>query len=262
MSSSILTETRGPTLHIVLNRPEVFNAFNDEMGARFLEALLQARSDEVRCVVITGTGRAFCAGEDLRALAGDYASGNPPDHADILKRRYNPAIESIRSLEKPVIAAVNGVAAGAGVSLALACDLRVIAAGAKLTLAFSKVGLVPDSGATWLLPKYLGIGRAMELALSGDPITAQEALELGLVNKVIADGDFSEAASEFADSLAVGPTKAFALMKDLIWKASGSHLLEHLSQEADAQRQAGATEDHLEGVAAFAEKRPASFKGR
>lgn len=262
MSYSILTESKGPALHIVLNRPEVFNAFNDDMGERFLDALRLARSDTVRCVVITGAGKAFCAGEDLRALADHYASGSPPDHAEILRRRYNPAIESIRSLDKPVIAGINGVAAGAGVSLALACDLRVIAQGAKLALAFSKVGLVPDSGATWLLPKYLGVGRAMELALSGEPITAEKALELGLVNKVITESDFSDAVGEFADSLAAGPTKAFALTKDLIWKAAGGHLKEHLSQEADAQRQAGSTEDHLEGVAAFGEKRPASFRGR
>lgn len=262
MSDTILVESKGPLLQIVLNRPEVFNAFNDDMGERFLEALGRAGSDQVRCVVITGAGRAFCAGEDLRALASDYASGTPPDHAAILKRRYNPAIESIRSLDKPVVAGINGVAAGAGVSLALACDLRVIAEGAKLAMAFSKVGLVPDSGATWLLPKYLGVGRAMELALSGDPITADRALDLGLVNKVVAESDFTAAVGELGDSLANGPTRAFALTKGLIWKASGGQLKEHLSEEADAQRQAGATEDHLEGIAAFGEKRPAVFKGR
>src|SRR5687768_7885567 len=179
------------------------------MGDRFLEALMQATSDEVRCVVITGAGKAFCAGEDLRALAGHYASGNPPDHSEILRRRYNPAIKNIRSLSKPVIAAINGVAAGAGVSLALACDLRVMAEGARLALAFSKVGLVPDSGATWLLPKYLGVGRAMELALSGDPISAGDAWGLGLVNKVIPDADFPETVAEFAESFAKGPTRAF-----------------------------------------------------
>lgn len=261
MSDTVKNEVEDGIARIVLNRPDALNAFNDEMGRDFLEALERALLPEVRCVIITGAGRAFCAGEDLRALSDGYREGKPPDHAEILRQRYNPAIEAIISLSKPVIAAVNGVAAGAGVSLALACDYRIIAEGANLVLAFSKVGLVPDSGATWLLPRYVGIGRALELALSGEPVTAERAQELGLVNRIVAAGEVDKVSRELAEELASGPTLAFGLIKQLVWQAAANGLRDQLEAEAKAQATAGTSDDHLEGMTAFLEKRRPNFQG-
>lgn len=261
MSDSVLVERSGEVMWIRLNRPEVFNAFDEQMGVDFLEALEGAADPASRCVVITGVGKAFCAGEDLRALGEDYASGGAADLGGILRRRYNPAIEAIQNLRKPVVAAINGVAAGAGVSLALACDLRVMAAEASFVVAFTKVGLVPDSGGTWLLPRYLGVGRAFELAISTDPIPASKASELGLVNEVVVGAELDATVAELAAKLAAGPTVALAEVKRLIWSASGADLKEHLEAEAVAQAIAGATTDHSEGVAAFGEKRQPEFKG-
>lgn len=262
MSDSILTERRKAVLWITFNRPEALNAFDDEMGLSFLDALRDASDRGVRAVVVTGAGRAFSAGEDLRALQAGYEAGFPPDHASILRSRYNPAIEAIVGLEKPVLAAINGVAAGAGVSLALACDYRLISEEAKLILAFVNAGLVPDSGATWMLPLYLGVGRAMELSLTGDPIPAAKAKELGLVNQLCPPDDLSRIASEVAETFATGPTRAYGLIKKLIWASSGRELSAHLEAEAEAQRMAGTSDDHLEGVRAFLEKRPPRFEGR
>ena len=249
-------------LSITLNRPDAFNSFNDEMGQAFVEALDQADEPAVRCVVITGEGRAFCAGEDLRALSADYESGKPPDLGDILRARYIPAIKRIVTLPKPVIGALNGVAAGAGVSVALACDHRIASESASFVLAFAGVGLVPDAGATWLLPKYLGIGRALELALSTDKVDAAKSLEWGLVNEVVAPDDFSDRVKEKATLFAAGPTMALGATKELTWKATGGYLEKHLEAEADAQSTAGKTADHMEGVKAFFEKRPPNFEGR
>ncbi len=261
MSDSVLVDRSDEVMWIRLNRPEVFNAFDEQMGLDFVEALEGAADPASRCVVITGVGKAFCAGEDLRALGKDYASGGVPDLGGILRRRYNPAIEAIQNLRKPVVAAINGVAAGAGVSLALACDIRVMAAEASLVVAFSKVGLVPDSGGTWLLPRYLGVGRAFEMAISTDPISASGAAELGLVNEVVDGAELETRVADLAATLAAGPTVALAEIKRLIWSASGVDLKEHLEAEAVAQAVAGATADHIEGVAAFSEKRPPKFKG-
>ena len=261
MSDSVLVERSGEVMWIRLNRPKAFNAFDEQMGLDFVEALEGAADPASRCVVITGVGKAFCAGEDLRALASDYASGAAPDLGAILRRRYNPAIEAIQNLSKPVVAAINGVAAGAGVSLALACDLRVMAAEASFVVAFSKVGLVPDSGGTWLLPRYLGVGRAFEMAISTDPISASKASELGLVNEVVAGAELEATVAALAEKLAAGPTVALGEIKRLIWSASGNALSEHLEAEAVAQELVGSTADHREGVAAFGEKRPPTFKG-
>ncbi|HLF69359.1 MAG TPA: enoyl-CoA hydratase-related protein [Actinomycetota bacterium] len=261
MSDSVLLSRTGAALHITLNRPEVFNVFDDDMGRRFLEGLTEAADPSVRAVLITGAGKAFCGGEDLKALSSHYEAGEAPDLGEILLRRYNPAIEAIISLEKPVIAAVNGVAAGAGFSLALACDLRVMAENSSFVLAFPKVGLVPDSGGTWLLPRYLGPGRALEVALLADPIKAARALELGLVNSVVPADELATAAADLVRRLAEGPTIAFGLSKRLIWESSQSSLVEHLTREADAQRRAGLSGDHLEGVKAFGEKRSPRFTG-
>jgi 2-(1,2-epoxy-1,2-dihydrophenyl)acetyl-CoA isomerase len=262
LSEPVAVSTDGAVRWITLNRPENLNAFDDELGPAFIEALREASDEAVRCVVVTGEGKAFCAGENLRALAGRYKGGRAPELGEIIRRRYNPAIELLQTLKKPVLAAVNGVAAGAGVSVALACDYRLMAEEASFVLAFSKVGLVPDSGATWLLPRYIGIGRALELSLSGEAVSAKEALDLGLVNRVASGDQLKKTAEEVATSFAEGPTLAYGLIKDLVWKSGGTTLSEQLAAEADAQAKAGASSDHLEGVTAFFEKRRPGFTGR
>ena len=248
---------------IVLNRPDVLNAFDDELGFGLLNVVEKAAADEsVRCIVITGAGRAFCAGEDLGALAGTYERGEPPPLGKTLTDRYNPLIRALRTAPKPVVAAVNGVAAGAGVSLALACDYRIVSERAKFVLAFIKVGLVPDSGAVWFLAKTIGEARAFDLAASGRPVDAQEALDLGFVNEVVAEADLETRWKERAAELAAGPTTAVALTKALVYGASKRSLDEQLDVEVDAQSTAGRTADHLEGVQAFLGKRAPKFEGR
>ena len=248
---------------IVIDRPEVLNAFDDALGAEMLGVTQRAIADDsVRCVVITGAGRAFCSGEDLGALAGGYESGEVAPLGKTLTDRYNPLIRAIRGAPKPFIAAVNGVAAGAGASLALACDLRIASEHAKLVLAFIKVGLVPDSGAVWLLAKAIGEARALELAVTGRPVKAEEALSLGLVTEVVAADAFEERWRAVAGELAQAPTRAFALTKELVHSASVRSLDEQLDLEVEAQTEAGKTEDHLEGVRAFLEKRSARFQGK
>lgn len=246
-----------------LDRPEVLNAFNDELGFAALDAVQKAAADpDVRCIVLTGTGRAFSAGEDLGALSETYESGVPPGLGNTLVDRYNPLILAIRNAPKPVVAAINGVAAGAGASIALACDFRIAVDSAKLSLAFVKVGLVPDSGGIWFLTKMVGAARAWELAATGDALTAERCLELGIVNKVVAADEFEEAWTSFARSLASGPTRAYALIKSLANAATTVSLEEQLDLEVKAQSEAGQTQDHLEGVQAFLGKRPPTFEGK
>jgi len=248
---------------LTLNRPDVLNAFDDEMGGATLDAVGRvAADDSARCLVITGAGRAFSSGEDLGALADGYARGEVPDLGKTLVDRYNPLIRALRSLRKPVIAAVNGVAAGAGASIALASDFRIASEHAKLVLAFIKVGLVPDSGAVWFLTRIVGSARAMHLAATAEPLGAEEALRLGVFNKVVPAGEFEDAWQAFAGDLARGATEGFALTKELVELAATASLDEQLDAEVDAQTRAGRTEDHLEGVRAFLDKRPPAFKGR
>ena len=247
---------------ITLNRPDKLNAFTDDMLAVLQKALRDAERDpDVRCLVITGAGRAFCAGQDLSSLSSRDESGGP-SLKEHLERTYNRVIRSIRTIEKPVLAAVNGVAAGAGASLAFACDLRVGAEGAVFIQSFIGVGLVPDSGATWTLPRLVGYARAFELAITADKLAAEEALALGVVNKVVPAATFDEEVSALATRLAAGPTRAMGLTKRAMNRAQTTSLDEALTYEARLQEIAGRTEDHREGVAAFLEKRPPQFKGR
>jgi 2-(1,2-epoxy-1,2-dihydrophenyl)acetyl-CoA isomerase len=246
-----------------LDRPEVLNSFDDELGFAALEAVQRAADDDqVRCIVIIGTGRAFSAGEDLGALQAGYEAGEPPPLGVTLVKRYNPLIRAIRTAPKPVVAAVNGVTAGAGASIALACDYRIAVVNAKFSLAFVKVGLVPDSGGLWFLTRMIGTARAWELAASGDALTAQRCLELGLVNQVAAEDEFDGAWRSLAARLAAGPTRAYALIKSLVNSSASLSLDGQLEAEVEAQTQAGLTQDHLEGVRAFLGKRAPTFEGR
>jgi 2-(1,2-epoxy-1,2-dihydrophenyl)acetyl-CoA isomerase len=248
---------------LTLDRPEVLNAFDDELGRHALEAVRRAAGDErVRCVVLTGRGSAFSSGEDLGALAGAYEQGHAPELGRILTERYNPLIRAIASAPKPVVAAINGVAAGAGASVALACDYRIASERAKLVLAFVNVGLVPDSGAVWFLSRMIGVGRTWHLAASGSPLAAQDALQLGVVHRVVREDEFESAWRKFASTLAAGPTRAYALTKKLVATAAERTLDEQLDLEAVAQARAGESADHIEGVRAFLAKRSPRFEGR
>lgn len=241
---------------ITLNRPDKLNSFNDGLHKEFMDALRKAERDQaVRCVVITGAGRGFCAGQDLAAVDGKTPIG------DMVRKYYNVWLTQIRSLPKPVIAAVNGVAAGAGCSLALACDLVVMSEKASFVQAFVKVGLVPDTGASDFLPRLIGYHKAMELALFGDKVTAQQALTLGLCNRVAPEGEFMEAVSEWASRLARGP-KSMGWIKRQFARGMEQSLGEVLALEAYGQEAAGATEDASEAIRAFLEKREPNFTGR
>ncbi|MCX7834925.1 MAG: enoyl-CoA hydratase-related protein [bacterium] len=244
-------------LEIVLSRPEVMNSFNDQMGKELLSALqLGKKENEIRTIIITGEGKAFCAGEDLKSLTQTQAPlGN------ILRNRYNPMITLMREIEKPIIAKVNGVAAGAGVSLAMASDFRIAAEHAKFIMAFIKVGLVPDSGAHWFLPKMIGMARAFEWMATGDTIDAKKALEWGIVNQVVPYEQLDETVLKWAKAFASGPTKAYGYIKRGLMKALDSNLHETLEYEAYLQELAGNTEDHKNAVNAFIEKREPTFQG-
>lgn len=253
---TLLYEVAGGVATITLNRPDKINSFNDQMHKEFIEALKAAEKDAaVRCVVITGAGRGFCAGQDLSSINGKMPI------MEIVRRYYNTWVAKIRTMEKPVIAAVNGVAAGAGVGLVLACDLIIFSEKASLTVAFSKVGLVPDTGVSFFLPRLVGYHKAMELALLGDKFTAQQAVEMGIGNKVVAEGEFTQAVNEWAARLAKGP-RSLGLTKRQINKGVELGLLEMLEVEAYQQETAGATADAKEAIAAFLEKREPNFTGR
>jgi 2-(1,2-epoxy-1,2-dihydrophenyl)acetyl-CoA isomerase len=240
-----------------LNRPEKMNAFNALMNKEIINALKEAgRNDEVRAVVITGEGRAFCSGEDLSGVHDDL------NHADEIRKRYNPMVQQLAKLEKPVIAAVNGAAAGAGMSLALACDFRIASEKASFIEAFIHVGLVPDSGSLYYLPRIVGYAKALELAVLGEKVTAEEAKSLGLVTQVFPVDAFEEETAAFAERMAVLPTKAIGLIKRYMRQSFENTLDQTLENEAFAQRTAGLTQDHKEGIEAFLEKRKPGFTGK
>lgn len=256
---TLLSQTSDGVRTITLNRPEEMNSV-DERVTKELQAELRAvvKDKSVRCLVITGAGRAFCAGQDLKAAT---SRGGDFDFTDALRRRYNPVILGLRSLEIPVIASVNGVAAGAGWSIALACDLRIASSQAKFVGAFSKIGLVPDSGMTWTLPRLVGTSKALEIAWLGEPITADQALTMGLVNRVVAPDELAEATQQLAATLAKGPTKGYGLIKRAIYGGLGRDLEAQLEYEAMLQGVSGKTKDYHEGVKAFLEKRQPEFMG-
>ena len=255
-----LTEAVGT---ILLNRPRAHNALTAEMTTALLAALRQAAaSPGVRTVLITGAGPAFCAGQDLREHAGLLTAAQDGAAMDTVREHYNPIVLAIRSMPKPVIAAVNGVAAGAGASLALACDLRIAARGASFLMAFARVGLAADTGASWTLQRLVGAGRAAELLLLAEPLAANRALELGLVSQVVDDADLPAAASALAARLAMGPTAAYAGIKAELDYAAGHDLAAALEQEAEVQAALGRTADHLAATAAFAQKQRPTFQGR
>lgn len=243
---------------ITLDRPDALNSLTVPLKEDLRTALERAGTDPaVRAVVLTGAGRAFCAGQDLRErLEPDAAP-----LAEEIRLRYNPLIRTMWELDKPIIGAINGIAAGAGASLAFACDVRVAAEGASFLLAFGRVGLVPDSGATWLLPRLVGGAKAAELALLGEPLSALEAERLGLVARVVAPDELAQAARAIAARLAAGAPRAIALTRAALRRSWASTFDEQLELEAELQGQAGATADHAEGVAAFVEKRPPRFTG-
>ena len=258
----LLNNTDG-VLTITLNRPDSLNSFNDEMSFELQKALKEAERDKsVRCVVLTGAGRAFSAGQDLKSRSIQSENGATPHLGESIEKRYAPIISKLRNMEKPVVASVNGVAAGAGASIAFACDMRLASEKAIFLQAFGKVGLVPDSGACWLLPRLCGLGKAMELAMTGDKISAEEALTLGLVNHVFSEDLLAEKTSELATQLAKGPTKAMGLIKRAFNRAMTMDLDTYLAYEAQTQEIAGRTADYKEGVAAFMEKREAQFTGK
>ncbi len=260
---ALLVENNNAIRTLKLNRPDVLNAFNDEL----LESLVRetkaaAKDDSVRCVVISAGGRAFCSGQDLDTVKDRMNDPNAPELGQHLRRLYNPIIKNIRTMEKPVIAAVNGVAAGAGCSLALAADLRIAAESAAFIEVFVNVGLVPDSGSTFTLPRLVGMGKAMEMAFTGQKVTAADALQFGLVNRVVPDDQLAEATNKLATKLANLPTRAIGLTKRAFNKAWTAGLEDQLEYEAFLQTTAGQSEDHHEGVQAFLEKRKPLFKGK
>ncbi len=256
MFDTILYEVRDHVAWITMNRPQSLNAFNSKMKEEITKSIKQAANDiEVRAIVITGTGRAFSSGQDLQDVEADT------DYGELIRKYYNPMIRQIASTEKPIIAAVNGTAAGAGMSLALACDFRLASSKASFLEAFIHVGLVPDSGNFYYLPRMVGHAKAMELAVLGEKISAETAKEIGLVTKVISIENWDEEVAIFAQRLASMPTKTIGLIKRYMYQSWESNLYEMLEKEAYAQKIAGQTLDHKEGIAAFLEKRKPHFQG-
>lgn len=253
---NLTLDKEGGALRITLNRPDVLNALTLELLGELAQALRdEAASEDVRAVLITGAGRGFCAGADLASTTVDG------DIGQILDRSYHPVVHAIAELDKPVVAGVNGVAAGAGMSLALACDMRLLAEGASFTVGFPGIGLVMDAGCSYFLPRLVGLGRAVELSFSNRRVGSEEALAMGLGERVL-DGDFAEKAFAEVQHLAQGPTVAFGLLKRELRASLDNDLPAQLALEARSQAHAASTTDVLEGIDAFKEKRAPRFRGK
>ncbi|MFI4879525.1 MAG: 2-(1,2-epoxy-1,2-dihydrophenyl)acetyl-CoA isomerase PaaG [Steroidobacterales bacterium] len=257
----ILFEVKESVARLTLNRPERLNSFNAQMHGEVREALASVAGGGARVLLITGAGRGFCAGQDLndRAVA---PGGAPPDLADSIEKYYKPLVLALRALPMPVIAAVNGVAAGAGANIALACDLVIAARSANFVQAFSNLGLVPDSGGTWFLPRLVGTARALGLTLLGAKLSAEQAAAWGLIWRCVEDGELAGVVDGLARQLAVAPTRGLARTKQAIYEAWGRTLEQQLDFERDYQGELGRTADYAEGVAAFGAKRAPNFTGR
>jgi 2-(1,2-epoxy-1,2-dihydrophenyl)acetyl-CoA isomerase len=244
---------------LTLNRPEVFNSFNRAMALALQESLDSCvHNDDVRAIVITGEGKGFCAGQDL----GEATDPSGPELRSIVREHYNPIIKKIRTIEKPVIAAVNGVAAGAGANVALACDIVIAKESASFIQAFSKIGLIPDSGGTYILPRLIGMQKALALMMTADNVTAKEAESMNMIYKAVADDDFVDEVKRLATKLAKMPTKGIGLTKRAVNAGLTNNLDEQLAFEEEIQTEAGQTHDFKEGVSAFLEKRKPEFTGK
>src|SRR5712692_6022651 len=258
----LLIQQEGGVLTITMNRPEVFNAFNDTMLEELAETIDAAAVDDtVRCIVLTGAGKAFGSGQDLRVLVAARASSEIGQISDHLQK-YHRIIRAIRTMPKPVIAAVRGVAAGISCNIALACDLRIAADDARFIEAFARIGLVPDGGGGYFLPRLVGVGKALELSMLADEVSGPEAVRIGLVNICVPLEEFEEATQALAQRLAKGPTRAYALIKKLIYTSAESDLHTSMRLEGELQDMAFETEDYQNAVVAFLQKRSPEYHGR
>ncbi len=255
--SSILFDIKDGTGFITLNRPDKFNSFNREMALLMQEKLDACADGHVRCVYISGAGKAFSAGQDIGELVGEHKI----EIKQILSEHYNPIITRIRKLEKPVVAAVNGVAAGAGANIALCCDVVIAAQSASFIQAFSKIGLIPDSGGTYFLPRLIGWQKASALAMLGEKVSAADAERMGMLYKVFADDVFETESKKIATTLSAMPTKGLAFTKQLLNMSFTNNFEDQLMEEDIFQQKAALTADYAEGIRAFLEKRQAQFKG-
>jgi 2-(1,2-epoxy-1,2-dihydrophenyl)acetyl-CoA isomerase len=260
---TIEVHTEDSVAEITLNRPERLNAWTDRLGSELRKAILEDAADQsVRSVLITGAGRGFSSGADVKEMLEQGARGERPDVGTMLRERYHPIIKGIRELPKPVIAAVNGPAVGIGCSLALACDLIWAGESAIFGLAFVNIGLVPDGGSTFLVPAAVGKARALEMALLGDPVSAEEALDWGLINRVVPDGKLMDETRTLARRMAKGPTRSYANSKRALNNSLMRIMDEQLDLEAQIQGEMAQSGDFLEGIAAFVQKREPNFKGQ
>ena len=258
----LLNEQDEGVVTITMNRPEVLNAFNDLMLQELTEAIEAAsRDDTIRCVVLTGAGRAFGAGQDLSGFGSAHASGEPFTVSEHLTK-YHRLLHPMREMPKPIIAAIRGVAAGISLNVALACDMSIAADNARLLEAFARIGLIPDGGGGYTLPRLIGLGKALEMAMLADEVSGPEAERIGLVNKCVPLAEFDETIRAFAKRLAKGPTRAYGLIKELMYKSLDMDFQALLHLEGQLQDAAFATADHREGVEAFLHKRPAKFTGK
>lgn len=258
-TNSILLKIENKVAYVTLNRPDVFNSFNREMALGLQAVLTQCDTDsEVRAIVLTGNGKAFCAGQDLKEVTTPELN---PGFKKILEEHYNPIIMQIRTIKKPIIAAVNGVAAGAGANIALACDIVIAVEHASFIQAFSKIGLIPDSAGTFFLPRLIGFQKASALAMLGEKVSAEEAERLGMIYKYVSAQDFDDTINSVATTLSNMPTKALGMTKELLNASMTNNLEAQLDMESVYQIEAAQSKDYAEGVQAFIEKRSPNFKG-